>query len=62
MIPVEPGMGLADVALTELIQKQLSFERTDNFVPEPIISRRDGEHQTDGTRDAASAWPDRRRT
>lgn len=50
MVLVEPGMGLADIALTELIEGKLSYERTENFVPEPIISRRGGEPQTDGSR------------
>lgn len=54
MILVEPGMGLADIALTELIEGKLSYEHTEQFVPEPIVSRRRGDQQTDGSRSASS--------
>lgn len=58
MILNEPGMGLADIALTELIEGKLRYERTEKFVPEPIISRRGGEHQTDGARGSSSTRQD----
>lgn len=57
MILVEPGMGLADVALSELIAGKLGYEQTEKFVPEPIVSRR-GEHQTDGVHSASSTATD----
>jgi len=52
MVLTEPGMGYADIALTELITHKLSFERTEKFEPEPIDSRRGGETKTDGPRGA----------
>lgn len=58
MILSEPGMGLADIALTELIEGKLSYERTEKFEPEPINPRRGGEHQTDGARGSSSTRPD----
>ena len=48
MIEVEPRMGLADIALTEVIQGKLSYEATSEFIEEPIAPRRD-EYSTDRT-------------
>ncbi|HSI15583.1 MAG TPA: DNA-directed RNA polymerase subunit omega [Chthoniobacter sp.] len=49
MVLVELRMGLADIALTEVIEGKLSYEQTDKFIPEPILApRRDS--QTDGFR------------
>ncbi|EDY16798.1 hypothetical protein CfE428DRAFT_5607 [Chthoniobacter flavus Ellin428] len=62
MVLVDFGMGLADIALTELIAGKLSYERTDKFVPEPIVARRGSENQTDGARSSPSTWPDSPRT
>jgi len=58
MVLIEPGMGVADIALTELIAGKLSYERTEKFVPEPIVSRRSGESQTDGSRSSSTKWFD----
>lgn len=58
MVLVEPGMGLADIALTELIEGKLGYEQTEKFVPEPIFSRRRGEEQTDGAKGTSSTWED----
>ena len=55
MIQVEIGMGLADIALTELIEGKLGFERTEKFVAEPIVARRGEERQTDGLRGSPQA-------
>ena len=55
MVLTEPGMGLADIALTELIEGKLGYEQTEKFVPEPILLRRGGEPQTDGSRSSPAA-------
>lgn len=52
MVLADPGMGFADIALTELITGKLSYEKTETFVPEPIAPRR-GEQQTDGAKSAS---------
>jgi DNA-directed RNA polymerase subunit omega len=57
MVQNEPGMGFADIALTELIEGKLGYERTEKFEPEPIVARRGGENQTDGGR-GSSTWSD----
>ncbi len=54
MVLVERGMGFADIALTELIEGKLRYEKTEKFVPEPIVLRRGAEPQTDGLRSAPS--------
>ena len=41
MIEVGPRMGLADIALTEVIEGKLSYEATSEFIEEPIAPRRD---------------------
>ena len=51
MIEVEPRMGLADIALTEVINGKLTYEATSEFVEEPIAPRRD---------DYSTGRPDRR--
>lgn len=39
MVEVELRMGLADIALSEVIQGKLSYEQTLEFVEEPIARR-----------------------
>ena len=41
MVEVELRMGLADIALTEVIKGKLSYEQTLEFIEEPIAPRRD---------------------
>jgi DNA-directed RNA polymerase subunit omega len=41
MVEVEPRMGLADIALTEVIKGKLTYEATSEFVEEPIAPRHD---------------------
>ncbi len=55
MILPELRMGLADIALTEVIEGKLSYEKTESFVAEPIAARRGDEHQTDGWRGGGPA-------
>lgn len=50
MVLAEPGMGVADIALTELIEGKLGYEKTEAFVPEPILPRRGADPLTDGSR------------
>ena len=52
MILPELRMGLADIALTEVIEGKLTFEKTVGYVAEPIAPRRHDDHQTDGRRAA----------
>jgi DNA-directed RNA polymerase subunit omega len=42
MVEVGPRMGIADIALTEVIELKLSYEKTAGFVEEPIAPRRLG--------------------
>lgn len=58
MILADIGMGLADIALSELIAGKLGYERTEKFVPEPITARRGDDKQTDGSRSTPGAWSD----
>jgi len=53
MIEVELRMGLADIALSEIIQGKLTYERTAEYVEEPIAPRRNDETTTRGDRRAA---------
>jgi len=48
MIAAEFRMGLADIALTEVIEGHINFELTRGFVEEPIAPHRSNERQTDG--------------
>lgn len=41
MVEVELRMGLADIALTEVIKGKLTYEATAEFIEEPIAPRRD---------------------
>jgi DNA-directed RNA polymerase subunit omega len=41
MVETGPRMGLADIALTEVIEGKLTYERTAEFVEEPVAVRRD---------------------
>jgi DNA-directed RNA polymerase subunit omega len=41
MVEVEPRMGLADIALMEVIKGKLTYEATTGFVEEPIAHRHD---------------------
>ena len=52
MIMPELRMGLADIALTEVIEGKLTYEKTAGFIAEPIAPRRNDDHQTDGRRAA----------
>jgi DNA-directed RNA polymerase subunit omega len=52
MIMPELRMGLADIALTEVIEGKLTFEKTEGYVAEPIAARRRDDYQTDGRRAA----------
>jgi DNA-directed RNA polymerase subunit omega len=40
MVETGPRMGLADIALTEVIEGKLTYERTAEFIEEPIAQRR----------------------
>jgi DNA-directed RNA polymerase subunit omega len=51
MVEVEPRMGLADIALTEVINGKLTYEATSEFIEEPMPPRRD---------DYSTGRPDRR--
>jgi DNA-directed RNA polymerase subunit omega len=39
MVEVEPRMGLADIALMEVIKGKLTYEATSEFIEEPIVRR-----------------------
>jgi DNA-directed RNA polymerase subunit omega len=52
MIMAELRMGLADIALTEVIEGKLTYEKTEGFTAEPVAPRRRDDHQTDGWRAA----------
>ena len=43
MVETGPRMGFADIALTEVIEKKLSYEATEEFVAEPIAPRPPGQ-------------------
>ena len=53
MVEVGPRMGLADIALTEVIEKKLSFEATSEFIAEPIAARRPGPSDSTSEKRAA---------
>ena len=53
MVEVGPRMGFADIALTEVIEKKLSYEATTEFVEEPMAPRRPS--PSDGTYDKRAA-------
>ena len=42
MIDPGPRMGFADIALTEVIERKLTYELTTGFIEEPIAPRRFG--------------------
>jgi DNA-directed RNA polymerase subunit omega len=50
MIAAEFRMGLADIALTEVIEGHITFEKTAEFIAEPIAAHRSSDRQTDGWR------------
>jgi len=39
LVQVEPRMGFADIALSEVIQGKLTYEHTTGFVPEVVVLR-----------------------
>jgi DNA-directed RNA polymerase subunit omega len=52
MVLTTVHMGLADIALTEVIEGKLTYEKTAGYIAEPIAPRRGDDHQTDGRRAA----------
>lgn len=54
MIAAEFRMGLADIALTEVIEGHIAFEQTSEFIAEPIAAPRSNDKQTDGWRGSDS--------
>jgi DNA-directed RNA polymerase subunit omega len=51
MVLTTVHMGFADIALTEVIEGKLNYEKTAGYIAEPI-TRRNDDHQTDGRRAA----------
>ena len=52
LVEVEPRMGLADIALTEVIQGKITYEATSEYIEEPMPVRREDPRQPTLTRAA----------
>ena len=39
LVEVQPRMGLADIALSEVIEGKITYEHTTGFIPEVIVPR-----------------------
>lgn len=53
MVEVGPRMGFADIALTEVIERKLTYEVTSEFIAEPIAPRRPGPSERSNDKKAA---------
>ena len=53
MVEVGPRMGFADIALTEVIERKLSYEVTSEFIAEPIAPRRSNSSESPNEKKAA---------
>ena len=38
-VEVQPRMGLADIALSEVIEGKITYEHTTGFIPEVVVPR-----------------------